>query len=153
SFGNLLDGLNLQRATFNVISKSGETAETMAQFLIVRDLLLHQLGGVDYVKRVIITTDAEHGALRQIVHDEGFRALVIPDGVGGRFSVLSSVGLFPAAFAGVRVDDLLAGAAWMDTRCQEADLWKNPGHVLGTLLYLADTRHKQHIVVLMPYSD
>jgi glucose-6-phosphate isomerase len=153
SFGKLLDGLDLARTTFNVISKSGETAETMAQFLIVRDLLLRKLGAVDYSKRVVIATDADEGALRQVVHDEGFRDLVIPAGVGGRFSVLTSVGLFPAAFAGVRVDDLLAGAAWMDTRCQAADLWKNPGHLLGTLLYLADTKHEQNIVVLMPYSD
>jgi glucose-6-phosphate isomerase len=153
SFGKLLDGLDLTRTTFNVISKSGETAETMAQFLIVRDLLLRKLGAVDYSKRVVITTDADEGALRQVVHDEGFRDLVIPAGVGGRFSVLTSVGLFPTAFAGVRVDDLLAGAAWMDTRCQAADLWKNPGHLLGTLLYLADTKHEQNIVVLMPYSD
>jgi glucose-6-phosphate isomerase len=153
SFGALLDGLDLKRTTFNVISKSGETAETMAQFLIVRDLLLRTLGAVDYVQRVIITTDADQGALRQVVHDEGFRDLAVPAGVGGRFSVLTSVGLFPAAVAGLKIDDLLAGAAWMDTRCQEADLWKNPGHLLGTLLHLADTRHHQNVVVMMPYSD
>lgn len=153
TFGSLLDSLDLARTTFNVISKSGETAETMAQFLIVRDLLLRTLGAVDYVPRVVITTDADQGALRQIVHDEGFRDLVIPAGVGGRFSVLSSVGLFPAAVAGFKIDDLLAGAAWMDTRCQEPDTWKNPGRILGTLLYLADTRHQQRNVVMMPYSD
>jgi len=153
SFGALLDGLDLSRTAFNVVSKSGETAETMAQFLVVRDLLLRHLGAVDYTTRVVITTDAEHGALRQVVHDEGFRDLVIPAGVGGRFAVLTAVGLFPAAFAGVRVDDLLAGAAWMDTRCQPVDVWKNPGHLLGTLLYLADTRHAQNILVLMPYSE
>ncbi|MFI5367336.1 MAG: glucose-6-phosphate isomerase, partial [Candidatus Binatia bacterium] len=153
SFGALLDSLDLTRTTFNVISKSGETAETMAQFLIVRDLLLRQLGAVDYVKRVVITTDAEHGALRQVVHDEGFRDLAVPAGIGGRFSVLTAVGLFPSAFAGVRVDDLLAGAAWMDQRCQDAELWKHPAHLLGTLLHCADVRHRRNIVVLMPYSD
>jgi glucose-6-phosphate isomerase len=153
SFGSLLDGLDLTRTTFNVVSKSGETAETMAQFLIVRDLLLRQLGAVDYAKRVIITTDGDAGALRQVVHDEGFRDLPIPAGVGGRFAVLSAVGLFPAAVAGIRIDDVLAGAAWMDTRCQEVDVLKNPAHLLGTLLYLADTHHQQHIVVMMPYSD
>lgn len=153
TFGRLIDGLDLQRTAFNVISKSGETAETMAQFLIVRDLLLRALGGVDYAQRVIITTDADRGALRQVVHDEGFRDLIIPAGVGGRFSVLTPVGLFPAAFAGLRVDDLLAGAGWMDSRCQEADVWKNPAHLLAALLYLADTRHDQNIVVMMPYSD
>ena len=153
SFGRLLDGLDLARTTFNVISKSGETAETMAQFVIVRDLLLRTLGAVDYVQRVVITTDADAGALRQLVHDEGFRDLALPAGIGGRFSVLSAAGLFPAAVAGVRVDDLLAGAAWMDTRCQEADLWRNPGQLLGTLLYLADHQHRQNVVVMMPYSD
>jgi glucose-6-phosphate isomerase len=153
SFGTLLDGLDLRRTTFNVISKSGETAETMAQFLIVRDLLLRQLGAVDYTKRVVITTDAAAGALRQVVNDEGFGDLAVPDGVGGRFSVLTAVGLFPAAVAGLRVDDLLAGAAWMDDRCRETDPWRNPAHLLATLLYLADTRRKQNVAVMMPYSD
>jgi glucose-6-phosphate isomerase len=153
SFGTLLDGLDLARTTFNVISKSGETPETMAQFLIVRDLLLRKLGAVDYVRRVVITTDGDRGQLRQVVHDEGFRDLVVPAGIGGRFLVLSAVGLFAAAVAGVRVDDVLAGAAWMDARCQEPDIWRNPGHLLGTLLYLADRRHHQNVVVLMPYSD
>ena len=153
SFGRLLEGVDLKRTTFDIISKSGETAETMAQFLIVRDLLLRELGAVDYVPRIVMTTDADAGALRQVVHDEGFRDLVVPAGVGSRFSVLSAVGLFPAAVAGVRLDDLLAGAAWMDTRCQEPDLWKNPGHLLGTLLHLADARHRRNITVMMPYSD
>ncbi len=153
TFGRLLDSLDLACTTFNVVSKSGETAETMAQFLLVRDLLLRKLGGVDYARRVILTTDAEHGALRQLVHDEGFRDLVLPAGVGGRFSVLSAVGLFPAAFAGLRIDDLLAGAAWMDQRCQSSDLWGNPAALLASLLYLADTRKDQNIVVMMPYCD
>ncbi|MBI3783423.1 MAG: glucose-6-phosphate isomerase [Deltaproteobacteria bacterium] len=153
SFGAVLDGLDLKRTTFNVISKSGETIETMAQFLIVRDLLLRSLGAVDYTKRVIITTDADQGALRQIVYDEGFRDLALPAGLSGRFSVLSSVGLLPAAVAGIKIDEMLAGAAWIDVRCQEADIWKNPGHLLGALLYLADTRHQQNILVMMPYSD
>ena len=93
------------------------------------------------------------GALRQVVYDEGFRALAVPAGVGGRFSVLTAVGLFPAAVAGVKIDELLAGAAWMDERCKEASLWRNPAQLLATLLYLADTRHRRNIVVIMPYSD
>jgi glucose-6-phosphate isomerase len=153
TFGALLDGLDLNRTTFNVISKSGDTAETMAQFLIVRDLLLRQLGAVDYAKHVVITTDSDAGTLRQIVHDEGFRALEVPAGVGGRFSVLSTVGLFPAAVAGLRIDDLLTGAEWMDSRCEDAKLWHNPAHLLGALLYLADTQRRQNVVVMMPYSD
>ncbi len=153
SFARLVEGLDLARTTFNVISKSGETAETMAQFLIVRDMLLRELGAVDYAKHVIVTTDGESGALRQVIHDEGFRDLTVPANIGGRFSVLTAVGLFPAAVAGLKVDDLLAGAAWMDTRGGTADLWQHPAHLLATLLYLADTQHGRHIVVMMPYSD
>jgi glucose-6-phosphate isomerase len=153
SFGRLLDGVDLSRTAFNVISKSGETAETMSQFLIVRDRLLRALGAIDYKRRVVLTTDAEHGYLRQIVNDEGFRDLTIPAGVGGRFSVLSSVGLFPAAFAGVAIQDLLAGAAWADERSQSSVLWENPAYLLGALLYLAETRLDKNVVVLMPYCD
>jgi glucose-6-phosphate isomerase len=153
SFGALLDSLDLTRTAFNVVSKSGETAATMAQFLIVRDRLLRALGAIDYKSRVIVTTDAEQGSLRQIVNDEGFRDLALPAGVGGRFSVLSAAGLFPAAVAGVRIEDLVAGAAWMDSRLRTESLWENAAHLLAALLYLAETKHGKNVVVLMPYSD
>jgi glucose-6-phosphate isomerase len=153
SFGRLLDELDWTRTAFNVVSKSGETAATMAQFLIVRDRLLRALGAIDYKARVIVTTDATGGSLRQIVNDEGFRDLAVPAGVGGRFSVLTAAGLFPAAVAGVRVEDLLAGAAWMDARVQSPEPDENPALLLGMLLYLAETRRRTNVVVLMPYSD
>ncbi len=151
--GALLDDLDPERTTFNIVSHSGETPETLAQFLIVRDVLLHALGAVDYTRRVIVTTDAEHGPLRQVVHDEGFRDVVVPAGIGARFSALTAAALFPAAVAGGRVDDVLAGAVWMDTRCQAADVRRNPAHLLATLLYLADTRRRQNVLVVLPYSD
>jgi glucose-6-phosphate isomerase len=69
AFGTLLGRLDLARTLFDVVSKSGETAETMAQFLIVRDRLLRELGAVDYKQHLIVTTDAHGGALRQIVND------------------------------------------------------------------------------------
>ncbi len=153
SVGGLIDSLDLRRTVFNVVSKGGETAETMAQFLVIRERLLRELGAIDYKQRVVITTDAESGHLRQIVNDEGFHDLIVPAGVGGRFSVLTPVGLFPAAVAGVRIDELLAGAAWMDTRTQSVELWQNPAHLLGALLYLAETKRRRNVVVLMPYSD
>jgi len=105
-FGESLAQLDLTRTVFNVISRSGDTADTIAQFLIVRDRLLRLLGAVDYKQHVVVTTDGEGGGLRQIVNDEGFRDVVVPPGVVGRFSLLSSVGLFPAAVAGVAIDDL-----------------------------------------------
>src|SRR5262249_51800145 len=118
AFGTLLGELDLRRTLFNVVSKSGETAETMAQFLIVRDRLLRELGAVDYKGHILVTTDAQQGALRQIVNDEGFRALSFPTGTAGRFSVLSTAALFPAAAGGVDVEELLAVAAPVGERRQ-----------------------------------
>ena len=153
AFGALLDGLDLRRTLFNVISKSGETAETMAQFLVVRDRLLHQLGAVDYRQHILITTDPERGALRQIIHDEGFRDLPIPAGVGGRFSVLTPVGLFPGAAAGADIEELLAGAAALDERGRGAPTpLADPAYALGGVLWALGRRQKT-IAVLMTYSE
>jgi len=151
---SLLATLDLRRTLFNVVSKSGDTAETVAQFLIVRDRLLHQLGAVDYKQHVLLTTDAERGPLRQIVNDEGFRDLVIPAGTEGRFAVLTAVGLFPAAVAGIDIEELLAGAALVDERGSAAESpLGDPGVALaGTLTRLA-THHGVRLLACLPYSD
>jgi len=154
AFGALLGRLDVHRTLFNVVSKSGETAETMAQFLVVRDRLLRELGAVDYKEHLIVTTDAKHGALRQIVNDEGFSDLVIPAGVGGRFSVLTPVGLFPAAAAGVPIDELLAGAAHADERSKSATSpLEDPALALAGMLWLLATRRRKTILVVMAYCD
>src|SRR6185295_3653606 len=95
----LLGSVDLKRTLFNVVSKSGDTAETMARFLIVRDRLMRELGAVDYKRHLLVTTEKERGSLRQIVNDEGFPSLPAPADVDGRFGALSSMGLFPAAVA------------------------------------------------------
>ena len=115
----ILDGLDLRRTYFNVISKSGSTAETMAQFLWVYQLLKGRLGEDTARERLIITTDPEKGPLRRLAAQEGFGSLSVPPNVGGRFSVLSAVGLLPAHVAGIDLEELLAGAAFMDRRLQE----------------------------------
>jgi glucose-6-phosphate isomerase len=154
TFAALLAGLDLRRTLFNVISKSGETAETMAQFLVVRDRLLRELGAVDYRRHLLVTTDATSGALRQIVNDEGFASLPIPAGVGGRFSVLTPVGLFPAAAAGIDVEELLAGAAFLDERRRAAaSALADPAVALAGVLWALATRQGTDIVVLMPYCE
>ncbi len=154
TFAALLDRLDLRRTLFNVVSKSGQTAETMAQFLYVRDRLLSVLGAVEYSEHVVVTTDQESGYLRQIVNDEGFASLPIPPGVGGRFSVLSPVGIFPAACAGIDTEKLLLGAAAMARRCEGfSGIFFNPAYLLGAALYLAHTRRGRTIAVMMPYSD
>jgi glucose-6-phosphate isomerase len=154
AFGEVLGGLDLKRTLFDVVSKSGETAETMAQFLVVRDRLLRELGAVDYKQHLVVTTDARHGALRQIVNDEGFRALSIPAGVGGRFSVLTPVGLFPAAASGIDVEELIAGAAHMDDRSKAApSATADPALALAGALWALATRRRKAIVVLMAYCE
>jgi glucose-6-phosphate isomerase len=149
----LLDRLDPRRTLFNVISKSGTTAETMAQFLIVRERLRQALDGDGYRGHLIFTTDPESGVLRRIAEAEGIATLPVPPSVGGRFSVLSAVGLLPAALAGIDIDELLAGARAMDERCRTPDLMQNPAGMFAALQYLAHTERDAPIHVMMPYSD
>lgn len=153
TLANLLDLLDgeLDKTIFNVISKSGETAETASQFLIVRSLLKRRFGG-NYSDRVVAITDAKSGTMRAIADDEGFVTLPVPDGVGGRFTVLSAVGLFSAAMCGIDVQALLAGAREMASRV-EADRWReNPAAVLAAIHKTAYDRG-QRICVMLPYAD
>jgi glucose-6-phosphate isomerase len=140
----------LKKTIVNVISKSGETAETASQFILFRDLLESKLGK-KYKDNIIATTDPAGGTLRDICNREGYRTLEVPEGVGGRFSVLSAVGLFSAAMCGIDTDALLAGAADMDKRCKETDLLKNPAAMIAGLHYLLNKKGKS-ISVMMPYS-
>ena len=152
-FANLLEvlGPRLRKTLFNVISKSGETAETASQFLIIRDLLAKKLGAKAVTRHVLVTTDAEAGTFREMVEDEGYNALPVPDGVGGRFSVLSAVGLFSAAMCGINIGKLLAGAGEMSLRAGGKSVGKNPAAMLALLLHAFYVRGKR-LHVMMPYS-
>jgi glucose-6-phosphate isomerase len=140
----------IKKTVVNVISKSGETAETASQFILFRDLLQKHLGKA-YKDNILATTDPKGGTLRKIAADEGYKTLEVPDGVGGRFSVLSAVGLFSAAMCGIDIDELLAGAADMDKRIKGGDLFANPSAMIAAIHYLLDQRGKK-IAVMMPYS-
>jgi len=150
----LLDVLEgeLPRTAFNVITKSGSTAETMSQFLHVRELL-RRTKGCDPARQIIATTDPDpaKSLLRRVADQEGYFALPIPANVGGRFSVLSAVGLLTAAVGGANVESLLRGAAAMDQRCQSPELRENPAALYAALLHLHYQVGKR-ISVLMPYS-
>lgn len=152
-FGNLLDvlGTGLRKTLFNVISKSGETAETASQFLIVRELIARKLGKKALTSNMLVTTDPEGGTMRGIVDAEGYDALPVPPGVGGRFSVLSAVGLFSAGICGIKIDKLLAGAAEMGKRVAVPAVKKNPAAMLALLLNAFYLRGKR-LHVMMPYS-
>lgn len=143
----------LKRTLFNVVSKSGETAETAAQFLTIRQMLIEALGKEQHAQRLVAITDPERGTMRQICNDNGYATLPVPDGVGGRFSVLSPVGLFSAAMCGVDIDALLDGARVMDQRCSEPELTKNPAAVLATLLVKLGLEKGKTVHVMMPYAN
>jgi len=152
-FAGFLDWVepHLDKTIFNVISKSGRTIETAAQFMIIRRLLLDRLGPGGLRNQVIATTDAKEGILRSISDEAGFRMLVVPEDVGGRFSVLSDVGLFSAAMCGIDIDSLLAGARDMDERVSLTDFYKNPAAINAAINWHY-YNHDKKISVMMPYS-
>jgi glucose-6-phosphate isomerase len=147
-----LVGRDWSKTVLNVISKSGETAETSAQFLLVRDRMVKALGKEAAREQIIVTTDTAKGTMRSIVDREGYRSLCVPDGVGGRFSVLSPVGLFSAAMCGIDVDALLDGAAAMDAAVSEPDPQKNLAAQIAGIHYLF-TQAGKPLHVMMPYSQ
>ena len=147
----LLDRLELGATIFIVTSKSGGTAETMAQYLVVRDRL--EKAGRPAREHLIFVTDPEKGALRRIASEESIASVPIPPNVGGRFSVLTPVGLLPAAIAGIDIAGLLDGAGDMRKRCQSEDWRRNPAGAFAVLQWLADTRRGRRCQVFMPYAD
>jgi glucose-6-phosphate isomerase len=149
-FKSLLNILDLKRTVFNVISKSGGTAETMSQYLIVRKAVAEEVGEDNLKDHFIITTSQDSGYLIEIARREAFKTFYIPNNVGGRFSVLTPVGLVSAAFCGIDIEGLLAGAAYMAGICETAELWKNPAYLNAGLMYLAYEEGKR-LSVMMPY--
>jgi glucose-6-phosphate isomerase len=149
---SLLSMIDLKRTTVNVISKSGSTAETAASFMILWDAMRKVLAD-KAAGRFVATTDPESGTLRKIAADTGMRTLPIERGIGGRYSVLSPVGLLLAEVIGAESAELLAGAADMRLRCAPAGIWENPAYIFGTLLHLMNSDEKRNINVLVPYAD
>ena len=147
----MLDAVNLPHTRFLVISKSGSTAETMSQYLAVRE----RLTSLDLPVRehVAFVTDPWKGVLRRVAAAEGIPAFEVPENVGGRFSVLTPVGTLPAALLGMDVGALIAGATAMRDRCASGDLRSNPALAFAALQWNAHTHAGQGIHVLMPYSD
>ena len=108
---DVIDLLEGHDFSVNVISKSGTTTETAIAFRVFRDLLIKKYGAKEAAKRIYATTDKARGALKTLADTEGYESFVIPDDVGGRFSVLTAVGLLPIAASGADIDALMAGAA------------------------------------------
>lgn len=152
SMNGLLDILDLKKTLVNVITKSGSTAETMSQFMVVKDRLEKELGD-DYRKNIVATTDKKTGILRQISEQEGYKTFVIPNDVGGRFSVFSAVGLLPFALVGIDIDEITNGIKDMDLALKNTDIHENIAAQNALIQYLMDTKKGKHLSVMMPYSS
>ncbi len=147
-----LDSMDPRRTLALVVAKSGATAETVATFLIVRDWLEGKLGRKAN-QRIVAVTSAGRGDLAVLAQKEKYRAFEIPANVGGRFSVLSPVGMVPAALIGVDIRKIFKGAAAMTHVAWQEDLEKNPALRSALCHYLIYERRKKHIQVAFPYSN
>ena len=148
----ILDLADPQGTYVNVVTKSGSTAETMANFLVIRGVLIDALGDFGFQGRTIATTDPEEGFLKQIADRDDLKVLPIPADVGGRFSVLTPVGLLPAAVAGLDIDALLAGASQCVDEVNERGA-EHPAVVGAAMHYLMDTARGRNVRVMMTYAD
>ncbi len=147
----LFDIIDAEKTMFNVITKSGATSETMSQYLIIMDMLQSKLGD-KATENVIATTSESKGNLIKLSKRNGIKTFYIPDGVGGRFSELSPVGLLPAAVVGIDISKMLDGARDMDKKCKSGSLSENPALTTAALQYLSIKQGK-NIGVMMPYAD
>lgn len=148
-----LSTVDLDTTLVNVVTKSGQTAETMANFLVARDALEKAVGKERAREQIVATTDPESGLLRKLADQEGYRTFPVPPGVDGRQTVLSAVGMLPAAMCGVDIGGMLDGAAAMRERCKTTDIFENPAALFAAIAFLADTDKGKSILVMMPYAD
>ena len=148
----LLKVLDLKKTLVNVITKSGSTAETMSQFMVVKNILEQELGD-KYRYNIVSTTDKKTGILRQISEQEGYKTFVVPDDVGGRFSVFSAVGLLPFALVGIDIDEIINGIKDMDLALKNTDIRENIAAQNALIHYLMDIKKGKKLSVMMPYSS
>ena len=148
---DLIELIGNRDLSINVVSKSGTTTEPAIAFRIFRELLENKYGLKEAKKRIFVTTDAQKGALKQIADEEGYTTFVIPDNIGGRYSVLTAVGLLPIATAGISVEELLNGARFAQEKYLDKNLKYNDCYkyaVMRNLLYESE----KNIEILVSYE-
>ena len=148
----LFDVIDIKTTYFNVITKSGETSETLSQFLILYNALKKAVGEKAAKEHIFVTTTIGKGALYAAAEKEGFKIFGVPAGVGGRFSVLSNVGLVPFAVMGIDIESMLYGARAMRTACERKDIYSNPA-LMTAYLQVLSMKDGKNISVMMPYAD
>lgn len=122
---DLIDLIGDRDFSINVISKSGTTTEPAIAFRIFREILENKYGVEEARNRIYVTTDKARGALKELSNEEGYETFVVPDNVGGRYSVLTAVGLLPIAVAGVDINELMQGAKDAQDKYADSDLKYN----------------------------
>ncbi|MFO7973746.1 MAG: glucose-6-phosphate isomerase [Candidatus Hydrogenedentota bacterium] len=147
-----------KKTLYNVISKSGGTAETMSQLMIIVGEIEKKLGRDALKDHLVVTTnpripDAPPSHLHPVADEYGLTEFAVPLNVGGRFSVFSPVGMFPAAMLGMDIDAMMEGCAAMDHRCSSSDLRSNPAYLRAAVQYLADVKKGKVMSVMLAYAN
>ncbi len=158
TFSQMLSLCPIENTLFNAISKSGETAETMCQLMIVLEIIEKTVGRDKVKEHLVVTTSpkaekAPKSLLHPIAERYELTQFDIPLNVGGRFSVFSPVGLFPSAMLGFNIEELVAGCEQMDKLCSTPNIENNPAYQFAGIHYLLDKNKGKKISVMMPYSD
>lgn len=149
----IFDIINFKKTLFIVITKSGTTTETMVQFMIVFKMMKRFLGEKNIKKNLVVVTDKEKGLLLRIADELGLVKFFIPSDVGGRFSVLSPVGLLPASLIGINIDKILEGGRLIDSQLKKKNIEEIEPYLNSLLHYIADVKYGKKISVMMPYSN
>ena len=139
----LMDYLKDKSVALNVISKSGTTTEPAVAFRLLKNWMENAFGREEARNRIVMTTDAVRGALKSLADLEGYETYVIPDDIGGRYSVLTPVGLLPMALAGIDIESVLRGARDAQNRYREQRLTQNPCYQYAALRNLLSRKGKQ----------
>ncbi len=148
---HLKDVIGDRDFSVNIISKSGTTTEPAIAFRVFKKMLVEKYGREGAAKRIYATTDKAKGALKNLANGEGYESFVVPDDVGGRFSVLTGVGLLPIAVSGADIDQLMAGAADMRERCIEQEFEDNDAMLYAAIRNIL-LRKGKNVEVLANYE-
>lgn len=148
----VLNHLKKKKFAVNVISKSGTTTETAVAFRLLKNLLKEQYGESDYAKAIFATTDKCRGALKTEADAKGYTSFVIPDNIGGRFSVITPVGLLPIAVAGINIQDFIDGVIAGEEEYSNADYKKNNAYLYGAMRYLMNIQYRKSSEMYVTYN-
>jgi glucose-6-phosphate isomerase len=153
AMNDLLEVIDLKKTLFQVISRTGTTAETMGLYLWLAELLKKKAGKGALAAQVVLTTEREKSPLAEIAKQEKIDLLPIPANLGGRYGILGNQSLFMAGLCGFKVEELLRGGAEMDKRCRHGDPHKNPAYMHSLVHYLLTRKRRKTMHVTFSFSN